>query len=162
MWYENLPSSKMGFETTKGSSCSGSMYLCPALRILIWGRQTTRVPGMLVWLWYQLRTVPGMSPQMIVLGEGRLSLGRNTQQGCSSNLKKGRKKRGTLIMLANSASPISKQAPVLCHPSAQKFSFFCQYYRTWTVMERIEEKKLCNIPGVAGKAWTWWTILSLV
>lgn len=81
----------MGLETTKGSSCSGSMYLCPALKTLICGRQATRVPGMEAWLWYQLRTVPGMSPQMMVLGEGRLSLGRNTQTDCSSNWRGERK-----------------------------------------------------------------------
>ena len=80
----------MGLETRKGSSCSVSMYLCPALKTLTCGRQTTRVPGMEAWLWYQLRTVPGMSPQMMVLGEGMLSLGRNTQQDCSSNWREGR------------------------------------------------------------------------
>lgn len=83
----------MGFETTKGSSCRGSIYLCPALMTLIWGRQTTRVPGMEAWLWYQLRTVPGMSPQMMVLGEGMLSLGRNTQHDCNSTWKKEEKYR---------------------------------------------------------------------
>lgn len=77
----------MGLETTKGSSCRGSIHLWPALRMLICGRQTTRVPGMEAWLWYQLRTVPGMSPQMMVLGEGRLSFGRNMQQDCSSNCR---------------------------------------------------------------------------
>lgn len=80
-----LPSSRMGRETTKGSSCRGSMYLWPALRTLICGRHTTSVVGMVAWLWYQLRTVPGMSPQMMVLGDGRLSLGRNTQHDCSSS-----------------------------------------------------------------------------
>lgn len=82
---EKLPSSRMGLGTPKGSSCSGSMYLWPALRTLICGRHTTRVVGMEAWLWYQLRTVPGMSLQMMVLGDGRLSLGRNTQHDWSSN-----------------------------------------------------------------------------
>lgn len=79
-----VPSSKMGRGTTKGTSCSGSMWRCPELSTLTWGRQTTTVPGMLAWLWYQLRTVPGISPHTMVLGEGRLSLGRKTQHDCSS------------------------------------------------------------------------------
>lgn len=87
----------MGLETTKGSSCRGPMYLCPALRMLICGRQTTRVPGMEAWLWYQLRTVPGMSPQMMVPGEGRLSFGRNMQQDWSSNCGGERKVRSTSL-----------------------------------------------------------------
>lgn len=99
----------MGLETTKGSSCSGSMYLWPALRTLICGRQTTRVPGIEAWLWYQLRTVPGMSPQMMVLGEGRLSLGRNTQHDCSSNWR-GKSKGHTLI---NSLSLKTNHPPAL-------------------------------------------------
>lgn len=94
MWSDIVPSSRTGLDTTKGSSCSGSMYLWPALRTLICGRHTTRVAGMEAWLWYQLRTVPGMSPQMMVLGEGRLSLGRNMQHDCSSNWRGERETKG--------------------------------------------------------------------
>lgn len=82
----------MGLSTTNGISCNGSMCLCPALMIFIWGKQTTSVPGILACPWYQLRTVPGMSPDTIVLGEGRLSFGRNTQQDCSSSWKNKAKK----------------------------------------------------------------------
>lgn len=77
----------MGLSTTNGISCSGSICLCPALIIFTCGRQTTSVPGILAWPWYQLRTVPGISPDTIVLGEGRLSFGRNTQHDCTSSCK---------------------------------------------------------------------------
>ena len=92
MEFTTLPSSRMGLGTTNGISCNGSMCLCPALIILIWGKQTTSVPGILACPWYQLRTVPGMSPDTIVLGEGRLSFGRNTQQDCTSSCKNKAKK----------------------------------------------------------------------
>lgn len=82
----------MGLSTTNGISCSGSICLWPALIIFIWGKQTTSVPGILACPWYQLRTVPGMSPDTMVLGEGRLSFGRNTQHDCTSSWKNKVKK----------------------------------------------------------------------
>lgn len=87
-----IPSSRIGLSTTKGISCSGSMYLCPALIIFIRGKQTTSVPGILACPWYQLRTVPGMSPDTIVLGECKLSFGMNTQQDCTSSWKRERER----------------------------------------------------------------------
>lgn len=33
-----------------------------------------------------------------------------------------------------------------------KVQFFCQYYRTWTVMERIEEKKIVQHSGCCWKS----------